>query len=189
MSRFRVFDPEGKVKDWLEIGRTVHVWRNHDLSSPDVGALAFTATTEGQPIKAPHWRFGETPEASTTDAAAFLFYERVGVASGIVRGLHVGQPHRVITTRVLFSDSYAGLRAANRAADKLTEATNADGHLAPIGRVFVAFSVQRLTYSSDEKRDDGRALASLSHFAVIEWCAIVSAAEEMNAASDLRTAS
>jgi hypothetical protein len=72
MQRIAIFDPTNKVKAWIEEGHGVHVWRNADLSSANVGTLAFTrGDTEAVP---PHWRYGRTPERTITKADECLFY-------------------------------------------------------------------------------------------------------------------
>ena len=46
-----------KVREWLAAGRKVAVWQNKDLSSSNVGGLAFTPGDR----PSPHWKYGNDP--------------------------------------------------------------------------------------------------------------------------------
>lgn len=45
------------VREWLAAGRKVAVWQNHDLSSSNVGGLAFTPGDR----PSPHWKYTDKP--------------------------------------------------------------------------------------------------------------------------------
>lgn len=147
-----VMDRSGDVKNWIESGRGVKVWRNADLGSPNVGGLAFTpADTEG----APHWRYGRDPEAVCHDLADFVFFERVRVVAE-------------------FTATAPGRKAANRAADKAS-AGRVD-YYAPIGHVHLAYTCEEIEYVTREiigvDGVNARPLSTRYRFAVVEWFAV-----------------
>ena len=89
-----IFDPSGKVREWLDSGRGVRRWQSQEIGAdrPDM----FTpADSQAQP----HWAYRDTLLASED----CVFYERM---PGV---------------KELYTDSPAGWRAAHKLAEKLGE--------------------------------------------------------------------
>jgi hypothetical protein len=170
--KLEVFDPTGNVKSWLDGGRGVNVWENVDLSSPRVGHLIFTPADKGAE-NAPHWAYRLQREVQNGDDV--LFYEKIGVASGFVRGTSFERAVKETS----FSATPAGRKAAERAAGILEDA-HAQPYNAPIGTVRTAYTVEELKYETPERVEysDGvsRPLATMFRWCVIEWSCITPSA-------------
>ena len=155
--KFDVLDEIGSVTKWLDEGRGVNVWRNHNLSSPQIGTLAFTP---GDRPEKPHWVY-VLEEGPIYDASRFLFYRKQGI---------VGR---------LFSSRSAGYTAACRAAEAAREEAEEEQgnpYEAPIGIVWRTWTVQLLRYQTGDMITgaDGetRPLDTIEGHAVVEWVAI-----------------
>lgn len=151
LRRIPVFDERGTVRAWLAAGRGVQVWRNCDLSSPEVGGLAFTPADRPG---APHWRYGNKPESVEHDLDRFVFYRRSRVVAH-------------------WTDTPAGQRAAQRhcPADR-TETV-------PIGRMHYTYTVESILYQTVESipfplaqnPNNTRPLDTQHRACVVEWVA------------------
>lgn len=183
-----VFDRDGQLSQWLADKSLIHVWQNHDLGSAGVGGFAFTrcATPDTTIVgdiapscecKAPHWRYGTIPVLNTRLAESFRVYRVLGVASGLSYRSDdgMGSVTRVVKATE-FSDTAAGARAAGIAAGKLSDYADTHGpRTAPAGRFWQAFTVERVSYETRERRPDGNPYGNHYRVAVLEWSATDSA--------------
>lgn len=154
---FEVFDPTGKVAGWLANGG-VRVWRNVDLSRADLGTLAFTPI-DGEK---PSWQYELVEQTDMPDR--FTFYRKHGTQSAF----HVKGRDVLLSIKTEFSDTPAGWKAADRALERIYAEAETEWD-APIGHVKHVYSIERISWTSDEKREDGRPLGYRFTVNVIEW--------------------
>lgn len=148
-TKYTIMDETGKVKAWLDAGRGIRVW-----TSPLIGEYVADILTPGDGARPDGWRFSHAT-SRLLSADDVVFYAKVGVAYFPAHA-----------KRFTFSDTPAGWRAAENVARSLPR----DNGDAP-ARLSHAFTVERLSYATEEKRADGRPLDVSYAVAVIHWSA------------------
>ncbi len=191
-----VMDDNDRLTKWLAQGDTIHAWENEEIASP-YGRYAFTRCqlpdgtiasdlpTHACGCERPTWRYGRSPVFTCNSEGAKMrvdgefplrIYRKIGTASGFsvhnsTRAVLSGELVRDVK-RTEFTDTPAGYRSACNVAAYLNELADKGPRVAPIGRFFQAYTVERLSYESKECRPDGRPLGYSFAQAVIEWSAM-----------------
>lgn len=140
--RYPIFgaDEQIKIRGWLS-GRGVNVWRNVNLSDPNVGTFTFTPNywipdVEDPDLhqKAPHWRFGTSgPVEIVRDDSRFLFFDATSVMK-------------------TFSLSRRGLNAAWKEIGRILFAEGEYPREVPIGTLHVKLTVEPIDYVTTRTR-------------------------------------
>ncbi len=144
-----IMDETGKVAAWLAAGRGIRVW-----TSPLIGEYVPEVFTPGDGERPDGWRFTHATSV-LLGADDVVFFRKVGVAFFPAHA-----------KRFTFSDTAAGWKAAERVARSLPR-DNGDAAV----RLSHAFTVERLSYATEEKRADGRPLDVSYRVGVIHWSA------------------
>lgn len=146
---YPIMDETGKVAQWIKDGRGVRVWESHDIGAgrPDM-------LTPGDVETPPHWAYPLSGSKVVTDP---VFFQRTGVVKS-------------------WTDTPAGLRAAERYLGAMSYNDKNEERDAPIGKVFTRYSIERHFYSTE-------AIVSMPHgdrpldveyrVCVVRWTAII----------------
>lgn len=128
-----IMDETGKARQWLDSGHGIAIWESHEIGAnrPDI-------LTPGDAPK-PHWAYVKAETITSLDAC--LFYSPMNVVKS-------------------WSDTPAGLKAAQRALDKMPDTE----HDAPIGKVYTAYTIYRYTLGSICIRPDSEGGTVLDRF-------------------------
>ena len=129
----KVFDPSGKVREWLTSGRGVKVWQNIALDSASLGSLTFTP---GDVEGSPDWKVRPLEPSRIDGDHAAIYYDAERFAFYL--------KSRVVAR---YSSSPQGFKAAGRRADLADRSAT----FAPIGRIDHAYTVEEVEYETRER--------------------------------------
>lgn len=116
--RYAVLDDTGKIREWLDSGRGIAIWRDQQISSSPAPDRITPA--DG---RAGHWRYGNKPERVIMDPSGVAFY----LAGPIVRH---------------WTDTAQGHDAAERHIDTLPADNRRDDGTWPPTRLLYRYTVR-----------------------------------------------